>query len=117
MNIRHAQAENLRKNGYSYSMINEKLGISKSTLSYWFKDTPFIPNDAYKKRVSSGPAKIGQIRHQKKLDSVQKYTEIGKKEIGGLSKRDLWLFGLGLYVGEGSKTQELTRIVNSDPKV
>ena len=28
----------LRKQGYSYNQINDKLGISKSTLSYWLRD-------------------------------------------------------------------------------
>ncbi len=38
-------------------------------------------------------------------------------ELGLLSKRDLWLFGIGLYLGEGSKTIECVRFTNSDPKV
>lgn len=34
-----------------------------------------------------------------------------------LTDRDLFMLGLGLYIGEGSKTQYHVRLVNSDPKV
>lgn len=38
-------------------------------------------------------------------------------DIGEVSRRDLFMFGLGLYLGEGSKTHDITRIVNSDSNV
>jgi len=34
----------LRRQGYSYSLITEKLSVPKSTLSGWLRDIPFEPN-------------------------------------------------------------------------
>jgi hypothetical protein len=42
---------------------------------------------------------------------------IGREEIGQLSKRDFMMFGLGLYVGEGSKAFEDIQIANANPAV
>ena len=39
------------------------------------------------------------------------------EEIGKLSKRDLWMIGLGIYIGEGAKLYESIRIINSDPSI
>ena len=39
------KAIKLRKEGYSYSYIKDKLGISKGTLSYWLRDIKYVPNE------------------------------------------------------------------------
>ncbi len=109
------RATKLRDAGYSYKMINVSLGVSKSTLSNWFKDKPFIPNQEVLHRIQYGPIKSAEKSHNKKVAEIEKLLEIGTKEIGRLSKRDLWLLGIGLYIGEGTKTYENVRIVNSDP--
>jgi len=117
MNKRRAEAEVLRAQGYSYSLIHKKLGVSKSTMSYWFKDKPFLPNDEVKERIKNGQAKIGIIRHNLRVQEIQALKKQGVKEIGTLSQRDLWMVGLGLYIGEGAKTTEILRVSNSDPAV
>ncbi len=117
MNELRTQAEALRDAGYSYNMITERLGVSKGTMSYWFKDRLFKPNQEVLKRIQYGPIKSGAIRHEKKIREIANQRELGKYEIGMLSKRDLWMLGLGLYIGEGSKTTEGIRISNSDPIV
>jgi len=38
-----------------------------------------------------------------------------KVEIGKLSERDIFMLGIGLYLGEGSKSHEQVRVVNADP--
>ncbi len=43
--------------------------------------------------------------------------EYGKNQIGELNQRDVFMLGLGLYIGEGSKTASQIRIVNSDPRI
>lgn len=98
-------------------MITEALGISKGTMSYWFKEKPFEPNQEVLKRIQYGPIKSGALRHQQKINNIVQLREFGKKEIGKLSKRDLWMLGLGLYIGEGAKTTESIRISNSDPVI
>ena len=39
------------------------------------------------------------------------------REAGHLSSSPLWCVGVALYFGEGGKTQNMTRISNSDPAV
>ncbi|MBI2888787.1 MAG: hypothetical protein HYY10_02575 [Candidatus Liptonbacteria bacterium] len=98
-------------------MINEKIGVSKSTLSDWFRDKPFTPNQEVLQRIQYGPIKSGALKHNKKVEEVRKLREEGVREIGALTRRDLWLLGIGLYIGEGSKTHDIIRVINSDPKV
>lgn len=43
--------------------------------------------------------------------------EAGAKEIGPLSKRDLWLLGLGVYIGEETKDYDIIRVINANPAV
>ncbi|HET9721647.1 MAG TPA: hypothetical protein VFP32_01300 [Candidatus Saccharimonadales bacterium] len=117
MNTLRIEAEKLRDQGYSYNMINQAIGVPVSTMSYWFRDRPFKPNKAVIERVKYGPIKSGAIRHNQKVKNIKKYKKIGIKEIGKLSDRDLWMLGIGLYIGEGSKTIESIRIINSDPAV
>lgn len=114
--LRH-QAEELRTQGYSYKLIEEKLGISRSTMSYWFKDKPFTPNKEVLARMKNGPAKVGIQRHNSRVEEIKRQRERGIKEVGSLSKRDLWLLGIGIYVGEGAKSTEIIRVSNADPVV
>jgi hypothetical protein len=112
-----SQAEKLREQGYSYNLIHQKLGIPKSTMSYWFQNKPFTPNDEVLERVRSGSGKEGLRRHEKRLKEVALLKQQGAYEIGNLSDRDLWILGLGIYIGEGAKTTEMIRISNADPAV
>lgn len=117
MNKIRAEAEKLREQGYSYSLIKEKLGVSKSTMSYWFRDKPFAPNQEVQKLINNNQAHIGIRRHNIRVREIEKLKAEGIAEIGDLTKRDLWMLGLGLYIGEGAKTIECVRISNSNPAV
>lgn len=59
----HQKAINYRKRGYSYGMIHEKLGLSKSTLSDWLKEIPYTPNKEVMDRIGTARAKSGQAKH------------------------------------------------------
>lgn len=117
MNKLRTDADKLREQGYSYNLIHERLGISKSTMSYWFKDKPFLPNAEVQKRINNSQAQVGIMRHNLRVQETQMLKELGTTEVGRLTKRDLWMLGLGLYIGEGAKTTEWLRISNSDPAV
>lgn len=117
MNPLRLESQKLRDSGYSYNMINIKLGVAKSTLSNWFKDRPFTPNQEVLKRIQYGPMASGQRAHNRRVQEIQVMKKIGIQQVGILTKRDLWLLGLGLYIGEGSKSHESICIVNSDPSV
>ena len=117
MNSLRTEAEQLRDKGYSYNMIKQELGVPVSTMSYWFKDRPFTPNKKVIERIKYGPIKSGAVRHNLKVKEIERLRKIGAQEVGRLSDRDLWMLGIGLYIGEGSKTIESIRIINSDPAV
>lgn len=110
----------LRKQGASYTMIQTKLKVSKSTLSGWLKDHPLS-----KKR-------IGELswRNERRIEryraTMRKKREVGtalaygrvSKRISTLSKRDMLIAGLFLYWGEGTKTSKGTlALSNNDPHV
>lgn len=117
MNSLRKRAEELRDSGYSYGMISSELGVAKATLSNWFHDRPFTPNQEVLDRVKYGPIKAGARRHNARVVETKKIYEQSKKEVGRLTERDLFMLGVGIYIGEGSKSIESTRIVNSDPAV
>jgi len=117
MNQLRAEAERLRDLGYSYNMITEVLGIARSTMSYWFKDRPFAPNYEALERIKYGPLKSGALKHNRKVEEIARMREVGISEVGDLTPRDIWMLGLGLYIGEGAKTVETVRVANSNPAV
>jgi len=111
------EAINLREKGDSYSMIASKLQLSKSTLSDWLKEIPYKPNHKVIKRIGLARIKSAQSKHNLKMVNILEARKIAKSEIGNLTKRDLLMLGIGLYWGEGSKSNEIIRFVNSDPSV
>ncbi len=117
MNPLREKAIKLRVAGYSYNMIKERLGVPKSTLSNWLSRIPFVPNREVIARVGRGKLKSALFKQRLKFESIERAKQIAKKDIGFLSKRDLFILGIGLYLGEGEKTYENVRIVNSDPKI
>ncbi|HUC96144.1 MAG TPA: helix-turn-helix domain-containing protein, partial [Candidatus Saccharimonadales bacterium] len=117
MRIEKQRAVGLRSKGMSYSLISEQLGVSKSTLSNWLKDLPYTPNEQVLSRISRGQGTYGLRRRQMRIDEISELKAQGITEVGKVSKRDLWMIGLGLWIGEGSKTMEQIRLVNSDPRV
>jgi len=114
---RKIKAIKLRRNGYSYNLISQELNISKSTLSNWLKEVPYNPNKTVLRRIKMGPYKSGLKRHKNKIRILNEIRKSCKEKIGIINTRDLLMFGLGLYLGEGAKSYENVRIINSDERV
>jgi len=111
------RAFRLRRTGYSYSYIASKTGLSKSTLSDWLAEVPYRPNEHTLLTIGKARAASGERKTQIKQRSLVRARQEAESEVGVLSQRDLFMFGLGLYLGEGSKTADVVRVVNSDPDV
>lgn len=111
------KAVSLRNDGFSYSYIQNLLNLPKSTVSDWVKNTPYTPNKISLNIIKRGSEKSSITRRQKRDDNFRTNKLRAIEEIGQLTKRDLLLFGIGLYLGEGSKAIESVRITNSDPRV
>lgn len=113
----HEKALKLRKEGYPYSYISRETGLSKSTLSYHLRDVAFIPNKETVSKIGSARARALETKARQKKNSILDAKEVAHRDIGHLTKRDIFMLGLGVYIGEGSKTQDLIRVVNSDYRV
>lgn len=111
------KAVQLRKEGYSYNYIVKHVPVTKSTLSEWLHEIPFTPNQHTLDTIGKAHIASGVYKHGIKVKSLERAELQAQKDIGNLSDRDILMLGLGIYVGEGSKTDRITRIINSDPKI
>lgn len=111
------RAMQLRKEGYSYTFIAKKTGVSKGTLSSWLSAIEFSPNQYTQKAIGEALSASISKKAQAKRSSIEEAKVSAQKIIGHFTQRDLLILGIGLYIGEGSKTQNLVRIVNADYKV
>lgn len=107
----------LRKAGYSYNLISQKTGMSKSTLSGWLSRVPYAPNQTTIDRIGKARAASGRAKAKIKIESIEKAGVEAKKEIGKITRRDLFMLGIGIYIGEGAKTFNIVRVINADPKI
>ena len=110
------KAINYRKKGYSYNMISKKIGVNKSTLSNWLNKMSFSPNKEVIRRIGSAKLKSALFKHNQKMEEITEMRNLAEKELGKITERDLWLLGIGLYLGEGNKSYESIGFSNSDPK-
>src|SRR3989344_8797827 len=88
------EAQVLRKRGYSYTEIADKLGVSKSSISAWCRDI-LVPV-RFQKRLgrmvlegrARGRKKWADMRRAQKKEFLEGIAIETKKDIGLLSKRD-----------------------------
>lgn len=114
--IERKKALELRAQGYSYAYISRKIKVSKGTLNAWLSKTSYTPNNFTLNVIKNASNKAVMAKKKMKRDSEELAYKEAKDEIKHFTKRDLFMLGIGLYIGEGSKT-EVVRIVNSDPRV
>lgn len=110
----------LRLQGKSYSQIKKILSLSKSTLSLWLKDYPLTKAQIDLLRGKS-PQRIERFRmtmQRKREQRHRRYYKEEKNKLLPFSKRELFIAGLFLYWGEGSKSQRNSiSFNNTDPMV
>lgn len=105
----------LRKAGYSYSDIQKRTGISQATLSDWLSMVPYTPNATVREKITRA-RKAAQAAIAKRVarDTAAAETDAALL-LGTVSSRDIFMLGLGLYLGEGDKGGKTVAISNSDP--
>lgn len=117
------RARKLREAGASIWGIAQKLNLSKSTVSYWCRNiqlTPYQIDRLSKKQLSAsyrGRLKAMEQKRKNRLTEIEKLRKEGLGQIGTLSKRELFLAGLGVYWGEGYKSLTTAAFTSSDPKM
>ena len=110
-------ATRLRKEGYPYTHISKQTGLSKSTLSGWLTDIPYTPNSETVASLGKARAAATKRKAQIRQEEMNAVRASALQEIGDLNSRDFFMFGLGLYMGEGAKTHDIVRVANADPAV
>ncbi|MCX5686650.1 MAG: hypothetical protein NTW09_04235, partial [Candidatus Omnitrophica bacterium] len=110
------KAIELRKTGLTYNEIEKCLNISKSSLSSWLRDVPYVPTKDTRERRRLASYNSGQVLHRRKLERVNQIMQSAKQEVKDLKVEDLKLLGTMAYWTEGSKTKDsLVQITNTDP--
>jgi len=92
-------AIDMRKRGFSYSEIENRISIPKSTLSFWLKGLKLTEEQAErlnKKRIEAIRAG-SKKRTARILEKIEEIKKSSAKDIKGISKRELWLMGIVLY--------------------
>jgi len=113
----------LRKKGLSYSEIKNSINIPRSTIAYWLKDIELSDEQVEKLKIKR--SQVAKANIEKRVSRILLETEEIKtssaKEIGGITKRELWLMGLMLYwrerflTGNDSDVRKGVRFTSSDP--
>lgn len=117
------KALELRLQGYTYGQIKRELGLPKSTLSDWLQNLSLTEEQLRllaKNRLLSRDLGIEKYRLTRQKRKIQRLQDVLKKQqsyLLPLTTRELFLAGVFLYWGEGSKQHGLVSISNSDPKV
>lgn len=114
------RAIRLRKLGKSYSEIQKRARVSKSTLSLWLRDiklTPIQEKRIYVERRQKNAYRLAKANQKVRVERTKKIIAEAKKEALYLFKNILFLAGLMLYWAEGDKSDERAEIKfsNSDP--
>lgn len=118
------KARELRRKGISIKAIAKKLAVSKGSVSLWCRDIELTARQiarldreqlrgGYRGRLKG--VKILKARHLAKVAILERK---GFQEVGKMSLRDLFIAGVALYLGEGSKKgHSSVRFSNSDPDI
>ncbi|OGK24901.1 hypothetical protein A2954_00830 [Candidatus Roizmanbacteria bacterium RIFCSPLOWO2_01_FULL_37_12] len=114
------QARELRQKGKSIKEIAEILKVSPGSVSVWCRDIELTTHQIEVLQERMLDVNYGnRVKYlQRVKDSLnKKIKELkneGIKEIGKLSKREIFLIGVTLYWGEGFKKDHLVGFATSD---
>lgn len=116
------KAQKLRACGLSIKKIEEKLKVSRSSVSLWVRDVKLTKKQIKRLYVNkkTGNLKGSYIaaknKIKKKKELIRVMTENGEKEVGNISNRDDFIAGIAMYFAEGTKNSNNVSFSNSDPR-
>ena len=118
------RALRLRREGKSIKDIAFEIGVSPRTVSVWVRNlilTKAQRNELRKNQIASGNSGrlLGAVmNHKKKLERISRAQAEAAAAISEISFEALFYLGLGLYWGEGSKTESSSlAVTNADPRM
>ena len=107
-----ARARELRAQSWTLVEIADELGVSKGSVSTWVRDVEFVPRRRNRGHAA-GPTHPMRVRKEAEIERCRAEAEAW---VGELTDRDLAMFCLGLYAGEGSKTAGTVSMANTNPR-
>jgi hypothetical protein len=107
-----ARARELRAQSWTLREIADELGVAKGSVSVWVRDVDFVPRPRNRGHPA-GPKHPMRVRKEAELDRCREEAE---EWVGELTARDLTMFCLGLYAGEGSKTEGAVSMANTNER-
>jgi len=124
-NLRKKIAVDLRKRGFSYGEILKSVLISKSTLATWLKDIKLT--EAQHIKLNERRSRIARENSEKKIlitaEAIERIRKTSARDIGKISRRELWLMGIALYwrersiLGNDGSAKKGIQFSSSDPYV
>lgn len=105
------RARELRAQSWTLQEIATELGVSKASVSTWVRDVEFEPRPRNRGHPA-GPKHPMRVKKEAERERCRVEAERWADE---LSERDLEMFALGLYAGEGSKTDGEVAMANTNP--
>jgi len=113
----------LRRLGNSIKKIAKTIGVAQSSVSLWCRDialTEGQQNLIVKNGLEGlrlGQLKSAELKRKKRIEIVDDLQKQGVIFFKKLTRKEFFVFGLALYVCEGSKTHRRFIFTNSDPKL
>ena len=108
---KQVRARELRALSWTLAEIAEELNCSKSSASLWTRGVEFTPKPRNRGHPSHQPHPL----HVRKLAEIEECRRWAAAEVGSMSDRDLFMAGIGLYAGDGSKGEGRVTFSNSNP--
>lgn len=114
----------MRLDGSSFSEINQKLKVPKSTLSLWVKDIPkpqnmyFTNQKEWLDKIRILAAKANRAKRQKVIKTIELEVEKDVKDWNSFSSKEMQKTILAvLYWAEGTKGRQVLQFANTDPRL
>jgi hypothetical protein len=104
------KARLMRAESRTLQDIATTLGVSKSSVSLWVRDVPYVPGPR-QPSINRRP----HPQHLAKVAQIEECNRAGIERVGVLSEEAFLIAGVALYAGEGSKTRGQVKFANTDP--
>jgi Putative ATPase subunit of terminase (gpP-like). len=106
------RARELRAQSWTLQEIATELGVARSTVSVWVRDVDYDPRP----RTGGHPPGPEHPMRLRRLAELDRCHQEGLAWVGALDARDLTMFSLGLYAGEGDKGGTVVGLANTNPR-
>jgi hypothetical protein len=114
------RARDLRAQGWTIREIEAELGVSRSSASIWVRDVQVDPEvwaERVRTRTNHGWEKRRETFERRRAERGETDRKEAERLLGEMTDRDLFIAGIALYAGEGSKRIGSVSFPNSDPRM